>query len=88
MVGPLQVKPLLIAPSVLSADPLALWNSVDSLKGNFDWLHLDIMDGHFVPNLSYGPSVVKALRKRCPRAVLDVHGGAAPIAGFRPIDER
>ena len=78
MVGPLQVKPLLIAPSVLSADPLALWNSVDSLKGNFDWLHLDIMDGHFVPNLSYGPSVVKALRKRCPRAVLDVHVMAEP----------
>ncbi|MGI6074763.1 MAG: ribulose-phosphate 3-epimerase [Pyramidobacter sp.] len=82
MVRSLQVKPLLIAPSILSADPLALADSVDSLKGNFDWLHLDIMDGHFVPNLSYGPSVVKALRKRYPEAVLDVHVMAEPGEDF------
>jgi ribulose-phosphate 3-epimerase len=73
MAGTLYVRPLLIAPSILSADPLALGASVDSLKGDFDWLHLDIMDGHFVPNLSYGPAVVRALRRRYPDAVLDVH---------------
>lgn len=73
MAGSLQMKPFLIAPSILSADPLAVGASIDSLKGNFDWLHVDIMDGHFVPNLSYGPAVVKALRCRYPDVVIDVH---------------
>ena len=82
MAGPLDVKPLLIAPSILSADPLALADSVDSLNGGFDWLHLDIMDGHFVPNLSYGPAVVRAMRRRWPDAVLDVHIMAEPGEDF------
>ena len=82
MAGSFQVKPLLIAPSILSADPLAVGASVDSLRGNFDWLHVDIMDGHFVPNLSYGPAIAKALRRRYPDAVIDVHLMVEPGEDF------
>lgn len=63
----------LFAPSILGADPLNVAASVESLKGAFDWLHLDIMDGHFVQNISFGPAMVKALRKKYDKAFLDVH---------------
>lgn len=82
MAGTLPVRQLLIAPSILSADPLAVGASVDLLKGNFDMLHVDIMDGHFVPNLSYGPAIAGALRKKYPQAVLDVHLMVDPADDF------
>jgi ribulose-phosphate 3-epimerase len=66
-------RPFLLAPSVLSADPLAIGAAIDSLDGEADWIHVDVMDGHFVPNLTYGPALVRALRKRYADAFLDVH---------------
>lgn len=63
----------LVAPSLLSANPLAILSSIELLRGEEDWLHVDIMDGHFVPNLTYGPAFVKALNSALPDAFLDVH---------------
>ncbi len=64
---------VLFAPSLLGADPLFVGAAVDGLKGRQDWLHLDIMDGHFVRNLSFGPAMAKALRRRYPDAFIDAH---------------
>ena len=68
----------LIAPSLLAADFARLGEEVDAIAAaGADWLHLDIMDGHFVPNISFGPVVVKALRKRSAMP-FDVHLMIAP----------
>lgn len=67
------MRNVLLAPSVFGADPLNLASSLDSLGNNYDWLHLDIMDGHFVRNLSFGPEFAVALRKRYPDAFIDTH---------------
>ncbi|MBI4336183.1 MAG: ribulose-phosphate 3-epimerase [Candidatus Omnitrophica bacterium] len=62
-----------IAPSLLSADFSDLKNEVAAVeKAGADWLHIDVMDGHFVPNITVGPLVVRAIRKAA-RATLDVH---------------
>ena len=63
-----------IAPSVLAANPLFVHRDVSKLiAAGAELLHLDIMDGHFVPNISFGPAMVKALHEGFPGVALDVH---------------
>jgi ribulose-phosphate 3-epimerase len=62
-----------IAPSLLAADFSNLGKQViEAEQGGADWIHLDVMDGHFVPNITFGPLIVSAVRK-CTKLPLDVH---------------
>jgi ribulose-phosphate 3-epimerase len=73
-----------IAPSILSADFSRLGDEVEAVtKAGADYIHVDVMDGHFVPNLTIGPVVVKALRKHS-RLPFDVHLMIAPADPYIP----
>ncbi len=73
------MKKIQVSPSILSADFSQLGNEIKRLeKGGADLIHVDVMDGHFVPNLTIGPPVIKTLKK-CTNLPFDVHLMISPV---------
>ncbi len=78
------MRPVLIAPSLLAADFARAGEEIRAIQAaGADWLHLDIMDGHFVPNISFGPAIVAKLKPHC-TLPFDVHLMIAPVDAYIP----
>ncbi len=78
-------RPIRIAPSILSADFARLGEEVRNVvAGGADWIHFDVMDNHYVPNLTIGPLVCEALRKHGITAPIDVHLMVKPVDRIIP----
>ena len=78
-------QPAVIAPSILSANFAALGADVDAvLTAGADWVHFDVMDNHYVPNLTIGPLVCEALRGHGIKAPIDVHLMVEPVDRLVP----
>lgn len=79
------MQPTVIAPSILSADFARLGEEVDAvLAAGADWVHFDVMDNHYVPNLTIGPLVCEALRRHGVTAPIDVHLMVEPVDRLVP----
>jgi ribulose-phosphate 3-epimerase len=77
-------QPVRISPSILSADFAALGREIEAVSSSgADWIHIDVMDNHFVPNLTIGPMVVKALRRHS-KLPFDVHLMISPVDPLVP----
>jgi len=77
-------QPVRIAPSILSADFARLGEEIGAVtKAGADWIHVDVMDGHFVPNITIGPDVVKAIRPAT-SLPFDVHLMISPVDPYVP----
>ena len=79
------MRDFIIAPSILSADFARLGEEVDQvIAAGADWVHFDVMDNHYVPNLTIGPMVCKALRNHGVTAPIDVHLMVSPVDRIIP----